>query len=114
MSLLRNTPTTIVSGQGGHGYVQTATANSRVSLNSGVALPCREVFIVPSISCTSTVTIGIGSALASQGFNMIGGKTIGINSCQLPTSLRLPIDDVDKLWMFAREANSEVNFIYIR
>jgi hypothetical protein len=109
MSLYYNTPVNKVSGKGGTARCANTAANSFKALNSGTSLPCREVILCPSVTNISAVYVSVGSTLISNGIPMAAIANISEVS---PRLLRIPIDDVNKIWMTAKLTDQTLHCTY--
>lgn len=100
MTEFANTPLTNTPQFGGVIGVTLSTVAQQA--NAGAAVPCREVFITANagaISChvaiNTSTNVSLGCIVPSA--SVAGGLQ--------PTPLRLPIDDVAKLWFFGTSAS---------
>lgn len=100
-TLLTNTPTT-------GGVVGVTLSTVAQQANAGAELPCRECFITANagaISChvaiNTSVNVSLGCIVPCA--SVAGGLQ--------PIPLRLPIDDVAKLWFFGT-SGSIVNITF--
>lgn len=114
MSDYKNTPIDIASGGGGMCEV-ILSANNAVAGNSGVSLPCIEVFIQAAISNAKNAHVSFSSANVSRAIIVPLTTAAAALSAQggiLP--LRIPVDDVSKLWFFGYTDDETVEVMYRR
>lgn len=114
MSIYYNTPVNRVSGSGGMCEVNI-TAYNAVAGNSGVSLPCKEVFLQGAVSNTKMCYVSFTSTNVSRAIcipYMTATAALSAQGGFLP--LRIPIDDVSKLFFLGLVDDETVEVMYRR
>ena len=110
MTTYSNTPITYVSTKGGITIVAIASNSA-----NGPNQDCREVWVQAAISDSRYINVGLSSAVTSiKGITLPKPAAVAVVSAagQALNALRIPIDNLNKLWFYGTVNSDSIAFMW--